>query len=183
MSLTPDEAAQSLKSVTEVQRQSRQLYGYRFSAPFFFVWGLVWVFGYSASAVIRDYRINWIWLGLILAGIVAHSVIARSQIGRNPRASWRNGAIFGVIFAFTIALFSVMHPRNALQVGAYWPLLFAAIYTSIGMWAGPRYVVAGVVLFLATLIGYFFLPAYFFWWMAAFGGGTLILTGVWMRRA
>jgi hypothetical protein len=130
---------------------------------------------------------------LVIAGIVAQLLTVKSQKVSHYRSgglgsanwkarAWRNLAGFGLIFAFSFALFSVMHP-HARQVGAYWPLLFGCIYAGAGLWTGTRYVVAGVVLFVATLVGYFFLRDYFFFWMAAFGGGTLILTGFWMRRA
>jgi hypothetical protein len=35
----------------------------------------------------------------------------------------------------------------------------------------------------STQVAYFYLREYFFHWMALVGGGSLLLTGLWMRKA
>ncbi len=179
MSLSPNEAAQSLREATVIQKRSAEVYGYSLCAPYFFIWGLVWVAGYAGQAL-APARTGWIWPGSVLAGILATVVAGKMQ---KMRPHWRVGAAFGLIFAFSCALFAVIPPRNDLQAGAYWPLLFAALYAGVGLWFGTRYMIVGAILAAAALGGYFFLPGIFFLWMALVGGGSLILTGFWLRRA
>ena len=68
-------------------------------------------------------------------------------------------------------------------------LLFGAFSAAVvasafgGLWLGLRLVVAGTVLGLLTLGGYFLLRDYFLLWMAVVGSGALLLAGVWLRRA
>jgi hypothetical protein len=56
------------------------------------------------------------------------------------------------------------------------------IYTVVGLWFGLAFVVIGVGVTVLTLIGYFFIGAWFEPWMALVNGGGLILGGLWMRR-
>jgi hypothetical protein len=127
--------------------------------------------------------LGWWWMGLGLMGAVISVVIGRNQNARRAGASWRMDALFLIVWLFSAALFAMLHPSNGLQVGAYFPLLFAAIYAAIGLWMGLRYILVGVFMAVATLAAYFYLRDYFFHWMALVGGGSLLLTGLWMRRA
>ena len=80
------------------------------------------------------------------------------------------------------ALFAIWHPTD-IQIVDYFPLLFAAIYTAIGLQLGLRYILIGVFMGASTQVAYFYLREYFFHWMALVGGGSLFLTGLWMRKA
>jgi hypothetical protein len=182
MAMSQNEAAQSLREVAEAQKRSAEAYGYNQSAPYFFIWGLAWAIGYGGEALFRPY-LGWIWTGVVLAGVAASILISMMQNNRHGRSGWRTGVLFVVFYAFTFSLFAVMHPTDNFQVGAYFPLLFAALYTGIGLWLGMRYVIVGAVLAAATLGAYFFLHDYFFLRMAIVGGGSLILTGFWLKRA
>jgi hypothetical protein len=50
-------------------------------------------------------------------------------------------------------------------------------------WLGLRYLVVGAALAALTLLCFFFLREHFYAVMAFAGGGALILTGFWLRRA
>jgi len=182
--LSAEQAAQALKEAHAAERRSAEAYSYSQTAPYCFVWGIVWLLGYGAQALIpAGTWLGWWWMGLSLAGAVASVVIGRSQNIRRPGKSWRMGVLFLIIWLFTAALFTVLHPKSELQIGAYFPLLFAAIYAAIGLWLGLRYILVGVFMAVATLGAFFFLREYFFHWMALVGGGSLLLTGFWMRQA
>jgi hypothetical protein len=49
--------------------------------------------------------------------------------------------------------------------------------------AGPRYVTTGIAVATLTLTGFFLLKQHFFLWMAGVGGASLILAGIWLKRA
>jgi hypothetical protein len=99
---------------------------------------------------------------------------------RNSR-SWRIFGVFAVLWIFSYALFAVF-PPSPLKIAAYWPLVFSALYCGTGLWLGLRYLLAGLFLAAATLGGYFLLREHFYLWMAAAGGGTLLVTGFWLRQ-
>ena len=101
--------------------------------------------------------------------------------------SRRIGKNLSIVFsfilpAFTGACIAIMHP-GPIQIGAFIPLIYAALYTGMGLWLGQRYVVVGVTIFIATLVGFYFMQPYFAIWMAVVGGGSMILTGLWLRKA
>jgi len=72
---------------------------------------------------------------------------------------------------------------DGAQIGALIPLLFAWIYIVMGVWMGWRFALAGVALGALTLGGFFLIHQHFLLWMAFVGGGTLVATGLWLRRA
>jgi hypothetical protein len=182
--ISAEQAADALKEVHAAERRSAEAYSYSLSAPYCFVWGTVWLLGYGAEALIpAGSWLGWWWMGLSMAGAAASVMIGRIQNARRPGQSWRTGMLFLIIWLFTVALFAVLHPRAPLQVGAYFPLLFAAIYAAIGLWLGLRYILIGMFMAAATLGAFFLLREYFFHWMALVGGGSLLLTGYWMRQA
>ena len=127
--------------------------------------------------------LNWWWPGLAVAGALASMAIGRTQGRRNSKSGARFGLLFVIIWLFVAAIFAVLAPRSTLQVGAFFPLLFAAIYAAIGLWLGLRYILVGAFMAAATLIAFFFLRDVFFFWMAPVGGGSLLLTGFWLRQA
>jgi hypothetical protein len=186
--ISAEQASNALKEAVATEQRSRAAYSYSLSAPYCFLWGTVWLLGYGAEALFPLGHPAWMWLGwwwfgLSMTGAVISVLIGRRQNARRPGMSWRIGVVFLIIWLFTLALFAVLHPRSDLQVGAYWPLLFAAIYAAFGLWMGLRYVLIGIFMAVSTLAAYFFMREYFFHWMALVGGGSLLLTGFWMRRA
>jgi hypothetical protein len=186
--ISAQQASNALKEAAAAERRSADAFNYSQSAPHCFVWGVVWLLGYGAEALIPPAHPGWTWLGwwwvgLSLAGAAASAAIGRGQGISRPGKSWRMSVLFLIVWLFTGALFAVLHPQSDLQVGAYFPLLFAAIYAAIGLWMGLRYILVGVFMAVATLGAYFYLREYFFHWMALVGGGSLLLTGLWMRQA
>lgn len=177
------EAAQSLKTIDDAGRRSAEFYGYTRSATYFFIWGLAWVVGYGGEAFAPFAERKWIWAAVTLLGLAATMNLSIRQAARGRRGGWRIGALFAIIYLFTFGLFAILRPVNDYQIGTYFPLLFAAIYAAVGLWLGVRYVLVGAFMAVATLGAYFLLRDYFFVWMALVGGGSLILTGFWLRQA
>jgi len=92
-------------------------------------------------------------------------------------------AAFALFFAFGILWSIVLGHFTPRQLGVFWPTYFMMIYTIVGLWVGPAFVAIGLGITALTLIGYFFVGAWFDLWMAVFNGGGLILGGLWMRRS
>jgi len=183
MSLSHQEAQESLKNVEQAERRSAQAYGYHASAPHLIIWGLVWFFGYGATDLRPDLA-GIIWPGVILAGVAAGTFVgSRSRSGHgDPKQMWRFLGLALTIFVFIAATMAILQPASGAQQGAFVPLLVGAIYVAMGLWVGARFVAAGLAIIALTLGGYFLLREHFLLWMAFVGGGGLILAGFWFRR-
>jgi hypothetical protein len=91
-------------------------------------------------------------------------------------------ALFLTFFGFIAASSAIMQPHDAKQIGAFVPLVVAVCYIVLGLGVGRRIALAGLALAVLTLTGYFAFPGIFELWMAVVGGGTMILSGFWLRR-
>jgi len=191
MTLSPSQAADSLKEIEKTARFSASAHGYARSGPYFILWGVIWMIGYAGSDLIPQltghYRLaNYLWAALTVIGIAGCFVIGRSQDrGGDPvsgrAAGMRFFASFAVIYFFVAATFMVMRPTNQAAAAAYAPLVAAMFYGLMGVWKGFRFMVAGIVVAALTLGGFFFLREHFLLWMAAVGGGSLVVVGLWLR--
>jgi hypothetical protein len=181
--ISPQQAAQALQEAGTAEKRSAQAYVYQRFAPYLFLWGVIWIIGYGASDLF-PHRAGWIWMGLMLVALSVSMAIGRyaapDRLG--PQSNWRYALSFTTIWAFFAATYAVMAPVNGLQQGAFPPLVMALVYMLLGLWLGPRLLIAGVTVGAATLAGFFYLPQHFLLWEALVGGGALILAGFWFRR-
>lgn len=180
--ITTREATDVLREAATTERRSAEAYSYSRSAPFLILWGLIWIAGYGGMAVLPGQQAGWLWFALSIAGTGISIWLGNARAKARGGSGWRIGVLVVIAFAFTFALFSILPPTNELQVGAFSPLLLSAIYAAVGLWQGLRFVLVAVFLTAVTLGAYFFLKDFFFVWMALAGGGSLLLTGLWMRH-
>ena len=181
--ITTREAHDALQEAALAERRSAEAYSYSRSAPFCILWGLIWMAGYGGMTVLKGADVGWLWLILSAIGMAISIWIGNNSRAAGQRSSgWRIGLVFVVIAAFSAALFAILPPTNEFQVGAYSPLLLSAIYASLGLWLGIRYILLAVFVAVVTLGAFFFMREFFFVWMAVAGGGSLLLTGLWMRH-
>jgi hypothetical protein len=185
MSVTPEQAEDALRQVERARSRSVEFHIYRISSPQLILWGVFWLIGYGGTDLAPD-RAGYIWGGLMLAGLVLGIVLNRpadrAAPGAAARHNWRLLAVFATFTALIVGTEAIMQPRGA-EMGAFVPLLVAATYVLLGLWIGWRYAAIGIAIAVLTMAGFFLLPAHFLLWMAGVGGGALILTGLWLRRA
>lgn len=178
MTLSQEDAARAPREIDVCRRRSANLFNYSQAAPHLILWGVIWITGYGTSAV-APARSGAMWAILTLVGTLGDFVLSpRKPSGCGRRFS----AIALTILAFFAATFALLGPISARQVGAFIPLVLAAIYVVLGLWMGARLVFAGLVVGSLTVAGYFLLPNLFFAWMAAVGGGSLLVIGLWLRK-
>lgn len=185
MPISTEQAAESLKDIARVQRRASILRGYERGAPHLILWGIIWVVGYGLSDVVPAVA-GRTWLVLDVVGVAGSYLLGRSATGvRLAGGDYgrRFAASSAGILAFVWATYTVMKPRDAVQLGAFPALLLAAIYTVLGVWRGARWSAVGLLLGACTVVGFYFAEEHFMLWMAAVGGGTLLATGLWLRRA
>ena len=88
-----------------------------------------------------------------------------------------------LLFVFFIGTQLLFQPTNPAAAGAFAPLCCGVAYAACGLWFGTRFLVTGMVVIAVTLAGFLWMPSQFALWMALCGGGALLLTGQWLRRA
>lgn len=180
MSISSSEARQALHDISSAAERSLEFRGYRFGAPYFFLWGVIWIAGYGVTGIWP--RMAVLWIPLVLAGIAGNLVIGRLW-NREPAARRRMGGTTVALALFIFGTYAILRPHSQVQLDAFPALVVAMAYALVGIWSRRRYLLLGAGIFAATLFGYFFLTPWFSFWMAAAGGGGLILSGLWMRSA
>ena len=180
MSYSPEEASASLQAVDAMEQRAKTLRGYEQVAPYLFLWGIIWIVGYSASDV-YPHRAGAIWLALNMLGVFADLVVGqRMQISGSYRSRYL--AVVISAFLFAGATYFVMRPTSAQQLNAFPALLVSFVYILMGIQRGARLAIAGIALAMLTLLGFTLMQEHFALWMASVGGTTLLLTGFWLRR-
>lgn len=178
--LSVSEAAAALKTVERAGRRSEAL-GFSASAgPQLVVWGLVWLVCNSFV----QFGPRWapvVWLPGVLVGTGLSMWLGR----RSGGGVWdlRRGATFLVLVGFMNALVAGLRITEPDRCNYLISLIVAAGYIMAGVWRSARLAVVGLVLAVLVLVGWWAVHPWFAVWMGVVGGGTLILTGFWMKRA
>ena len=192
MSLTPGEAADSLKEIQRTQSRSASARGYANTSPFLILWGVIWMIGYGGQRPGAALLPTAPGLLLTLAGFAgAPCGIGRARApaqgnphpGMNAHAGLRFVAMFVAIGLFVAATYAIFGSATTAQQAAFIPLVVALAYIMLGIWKGAApCVVTGVAVAALTLGGFFLLQQHFLLWMAVVGGGALVLAGLWLRK-
>jgi hypothetical protein len=179
MVLSLQDAAGALRDIEAAQARSAQLHGYARSSPQLLLWGVLWVVGYGLQDLLPAHA-SAIWGAIVPIGLIAGFAALR---GAGHEVGWRYGAVAVTLAAFFAAAFFVLWPVSPRQSAALIPLVIATGYVIGGIWRGPRYVTTGIAVAALTLAGFILLKQHFFLWMAGVGGASLILAGIWLKRA
>ena len=186
MSLSQDQAAESLKEIDRTTRRSALAYSYASASPHLIMWGLIWMVGYSVSDLSPKLT-GHLWTVLLVIGIAGGMLIGRRQrlSGQSQTMPHHPGLRFFVTFfaigLFITATYAIFGHAQLRQQAAFVPLIVALIYSVMGIWKGPRFLVMGIVIAALTLGGFFFLKDHFLLWMAGVGGGALVVGGLWLK--
>ena len=192
MNVTRDDAAKALRDIGDTHDRVRSWQVYTNAAPYFIIWGAVWLLANSAVDLLPPAR-RWAWPVAAGIGVLISAVLGWRQsrsCTTNPE-SRRFARQFGRRFAFTfLAVFGyfaaatvVLAPFSAREANAFISLFWALAYTIAGVWAGWRMAAVGILLAVLILFGYFALQTHYFLWMGVVVGGALILGGLWLRKA
>ncbi len=181
MPLSPSEAADALRDINRTEEHSSILHGYRKSSPFLIVWGVMWALGYGGTYFFPPYT-NLIWLCVATVGTIISTIIGmRFKPTDERKFSWKFLFTWLSALGAIASVLTIFFPFSGMQIGSLFPLMIGWAYVVLGIWVGARIAITGLLLVALTLIGFFYLPAYFMLWMAVVGGGGLILGGIWLR--
>src|SRR4051812_14932431 len=183
-SIDAKEAASALSDITSIAHRVRRSTIYKISSLVLIMWGVVSCVGYVLT-YLSPHTARYSWIALFVGGIagwIAISAIQRKQSGvRSLDLRMLTGFALFVAFGLFTCLLGQFGPR---QLSTFWPIYFMLAYTIPGLWTGVAFVVIGLSISAATLIGYVFVEgSAFSLWMAFVSGGGLILGGLWMRRS
>lgn len=184
MGISRSEAASALTDIESAAGRSRLLKGYHYAAPILMVWGLVWAAGYTGMGLLAPDRWGLVWLVLDVIGVVSTILLVRRGKGQAKAGkTWKILAAIFVILIFYGGTFALFRPDSTDPAIAYPGLVTGLVYAGVGIAFAPRYLWIGAALFAASLVGFFFFQPWLAFWMAMAGGGSLFVSGLWLRRA
>jgi hypothetical protein len=177
--LSAREAAQALKEVERAGRRSEALLISAIAGPQLILWGVIWVVCNS----FQQFGPPWapiLWLPGVIIGSVGSAILSRLCGGGG--LDWRRGGSFLVVVFFMNAVAAGLGLHDPDQYNLLISLLVACSYLLVGIWRSGRLGWIGFLLAALILVGWWGVHAWFALWMGLVGGGTLILTGLWLRR-
>lgn len=193
--ITLEEARASLADIDRTMQRIRHAIASGTAAPLLVTWGAVWMVSYSAEQFLPRFS-QRIWCVLIIGGTIATLLSGLRQTPVKGTVSFplmgRFGLAWLVLFAYAFLWATFLGPWE-MPHGDYGALLERKIaaftctvcmfaYVIMGLWLGRFLLYLGALVTLTTLVGYFFVPTYFYAWMAVTGGGSLMVTGLFIRK-
>lgn len=191
MNVTRDEAAQALADINRASDKIVELKGYNHGAPYFMIWGLVWLFANIVTQFWPD-QANWAWGPGVVIGMIASTVTGLIQSKTiKTTASTAATAKIGrriamtsvTMFVFIFCIIYIARPETSREINALISIFFPFLYMGAGIWAGWRLFAIGAVTAAGIMAGYIWIDEYYALWMGLFGGGALIASGLWLRSA
>jgi len=182
--IDPKEAASALSEIKDIAQRVRQSTIYNLASMSMIMWGVLTTAGYLVT-YFSPRHAGYLWVTVDAAGIVGSFVISALGYAKTRVRSFDFRTLLAFLLFVAFGLFASLWLGhfNGRQLSAFWPIYFMLIYTAVGLWVGNAFVVIGLSITALTLIGYFYVGAWFDLWMAAVDGGGLILGGLWMRRS
>lgn len=176
---TAEEAAQALRDIDLIKHRAAGFQDYRAESSQLILWGLAHLAGFSLSACFPQQLIA-VWSSVLVVALGIGTYLARNS-GASASILWRYLAVIATVLLFIILLHVILWPISAEQGAMLGPMLLSVLYILRGIQLRPRYTVIGLVLGALCIFGYLVLLPVFWPWMAMACGGTLILSGLWLR--
>jgi hypothetical protein len=183
MNISKHEAKEALEAVQLVSNQMRQSLATGSTPYYMILWGAIWFLGYIGSHFTQDFFTGWIWLGLVGTGMVVSFIL-----GMYFRTKMRFGSYGRVMFLwislmiYAALVWWIAAPSSGEQASMLIVIFCMFGYVITGIWMEPTAAWVGGITTALAMIGYAFFLPYFYLWMALLGGGTLILSGIYILR-
>jgi len=186
MSVSPGQAAAALDDIDRTERRTRNAKSYAIASPHLILWGLIWIVGYGACAVLPPERWGLPWVPLVIIGSLGSSWLG-AQVKRSAGGSGPYGrsVLMGLsIFVFIACTYYVLQPRDPLAYLIFPALITGLAYSLSGAATGMmRFVWIGGGIVVLTMAGYLLAPHWTAVVVAVAAGGGLVLGGLWLRQA
>ena len=192
--LTPQQALHQIGYLRDLVQETR--ISVAAAWPSFVLWGIVWIIGYSATALSRS-DVSFAPSETILAAIWITPLVVASVLSALTGRAGRRGAptttlgrrLFRLnvglaVFGFAVLPFVLFGSLDVtISFDAYIPLWIGVLYVVNGLFVGDELTAIGAWILGAAVISHFLDPS---WvrplWLAVAGGGGLLITGLIFRR-
>jgi hypothetical protein len=188
MSVSYEDAKESLTVIKAVTAQTRKAVASAYAAPLLILWGSIWVVSF---VLVHFYRY---WAGYIFNAFNTIGAVATLWICLRWRAkaatksptsqtlAWRILGFWALLGVYIWLWLWLLTPSRGIQVCVFISTVAMFGYVVMGLWFGSCFMLyLGLGVTAITIFGYHFLPAYFFLWMAVMAGGSLFGTGLYIR--
>lgn len=202
MDISQEQARESLEQVRDTSAGMRRMAAHAGADVLFIVWGVIWAVGFVLTQFIPpalDYRnvtgvvVGLSWTVLVAIGIGVSIYVGRTRTAVRTRADSRVGWLFWVVYLYVDIILLLMLPFLQIQgheqsqmfwrhIGAVSAVVPMFCYVLMGLWLDLYMVWLGLFVTALTLFGVYLVQEWFFLWMAFAGGGTLIATGILVRK-
>lgn len=189
--ITKSEAIDALRETEVVRARVIRGKSYDHASPHLLIAGAIWVLGYVGTGLTRPARWMYVWVPLIILGVLAGLAITlrsqrRARSALMPASPVANAAgmlwSMSAIMIFTAATFLLFRPQSVLPYLVFPPLLMGLVYMLMGSYGLPRFRWIGLCIFALTCLGVLIAPTFICYWIAMVGGGGLIVGSFWLRK-
>ena len=185
MNVTKDQAQDYLETIQQVQQQTRRTLATGGGPIYMILWGLIWVLGYLGSYLLPPQSAGYLWFGLDIVGLAASMGIGWWHATR-VRSSTQDAriAIFWLIWLVYTGLIVWLSgsTEDAAQISIVISLMAMFGYVVMGLWLWMPLTWIGAGVTVAIVVAYLVMPQYVDLAMAVLGGGTLVLSGIYIYR-
>jgi hypothetical protein len=181
--LSPQQAAAMLAEVESSRAAMRRAIRDHRGHYHLWIWGAAWIAMPLTAYFSGDYATRYFPGICVVAGVLsAITGFTQKQQIRRPT----NGRLIAVmvsVWCFAALFpFVLRVPADARAIYAYCCLVAMQTYVIAGLWTDTYLLWLGLAVTVLILAGVFLFPAIFWLWMAIFGGGSLVLTGFYVRH-
>lgn len=182
------EALEHLAHIKTITKVEKDRYGKK-TGPYFIIWGLIWLIGFTMTATNLQEFIFWVWLGLSIVGWTFTIILWFRQEHDTPIPSflqtqlsyvWGSFAIIIVIFIFLMSTKLLAFSGTYLLL--YMVLLAVIMYALLSIVLGKELLFMAIWLGLLAAISFTWFQSYMNLIYAVIGGGSLIITGLLLLR-
>jgi hypothetical protein len=183
--LSPQEASALLADIENARATMRRAIREHRGHYHLWIWGAAWIAMPLSAYFYGDYAARYFPVICAVGGVLSFITgFTQTQQIRRP-ANGRFVAVMVTVWCFA-ALFPFVlrvpldSPRH---IYAYCCLVAMQTYVIAGLWTDTYLLWLGLLVTALVLAGVFLFPGFFWLWMAIFGGGTLVLTGFYVRHS
>ncbi|WP_139993370.1 hypothetical protein [Paenibacillus paridis] len=155
------------------------------SPPYLFIWGTYLIIGMVGMQFDNVAWPMWYFsIGTVIGGALSAIIGIRQGRASQMREKDASGWMFGLPFLAMVAAGWIMMATDIVRteyLPLFWFMLVGILYVSMGAWLGKGPMLLGVwFILLAALTRLFFLD-YQYLLLGLLGGGSVILTGLWLQ--
>lgn len=173
-----------IKTVTSYKKD----YGKQVSV-YFMVWGFIWIASFLISGLQVPSLITVTWLVLGIGGWLLSGFIFVMQRKSEPMPKFLNDQLklvwigfISIIYIVVFLVISAILPFSLNHLFLYNILLISILYVLLGIVLTRKLFFMGIWLMVLGTATYSLLSDYIAIIFSIFGGGSLLLTGLYLRR-